>query len=121
MRAASRTEPYPDLARRRAMLTRLLGAIVDRKRELAAAIDADFGGRSVEETLQAEILTSITYLKHARRHLARWIAPHRRGIAIKYRFASNRVVYQPLGVVGVIAPWNYPVRSEERRVGKEWR
>ena len=109
MRAASRAHPYPPLAERRELLSSLIGALVDRKHEIAKAISADFGGRSTEETLQAEILTSITFLKHARRNLARWMRPERRGLEVKYLFGSNRVVHQPLGVVGILAPWNYPV------------
>jgi coniferyl-aldehyde dehydrogenase len=109
MHAASRSHPFPTLAERRAMLDGLIGAIADSKHRIAEAIDADFGGRSIEESLQAEIVPALTFLKHARRHLARWMRPERRWIALKYLFASNRVVYQPLGVVGVIGPWNYPV------------
>jgi coniferyl-aldehyde dehydrogenase len=91
------------------MLQGLLGALVDSKHRIAQAIDADFGGRSTEETLQGEILPAVTILKHAHRRLAQWMRPERRWVAAKYWFASNRVVYQPLGVTGVIAPWNYPV------------
>ena len=109
LHAASRRDPFPAFAERRAMLRLLLDAIVAGKPEIAQAIDADFGGRSIEESLQGEIVPALTFIKHARRHLGRWMRPERRWIAIKYLFASNRVVYQPLGVVGVIAPWNYPV------------
>jgi coniferyl-aldehyde dehydrogenase len=109
MRAASRRDPCPPLKTRRQMLGSLLGALVDGKHAIAKAIDADSGGRSTEITLQGEILPAVTILKHARRHLSQWMRPQRRWVAAKYWFASNRVVYQPLGVAGVIAPWNYPV------------
>jgi coniferyl-aldehyde dehydrogenase len=97
------------MAERREILDALLGALVDGKDRIAAAIDADFGGRSREETLQGEILPAVSFIKHARRHLAQWMRPERRAVAAKYWFGSNRVLYQPLGVVGIIAPWNYPV------------
>lgn len=109
LRDASRRQPYPALEERQAQLSALLTAIATNKHRIAEAIDADFGGRSHEETLQGEILPTLTFIKHARRNLARWMRPEWRWIAVKYWFASNRVVYQPLGVVGIIAPWNYPV------------
>jgi coniferyl-aldehyde dehydrogenase len=109
LRDASRHHPYPSLADRRAHLQALLAAIAENKYRIAEAIDADFGGRSVDETLQGEILPVLTFAKYARRNLRQWMRPERRWIALKYAFGSNRVVYQPLGVVGIIAPWNYPV------------
>ncbi|MGO9170611.1 MAG: coniferyl aldehyde dehydrogenase [Rhodomicrobium sp.] len=105
---ASRRAPYPSLEQRLHLLGALQKEIAASKFEIAEAIDQDFGGRPVEETLQLEIFPALSALSYCRRHLARWMRPEPRRVGRSFWFASNRVVYQPLGVVGVIAPWNYP-------------
>lgn len=105
---AARRNPYPDLRRRLAMLDTLAEEIAAAKLAVAAAIRQDFGARAVEETLQAEIFPALSAVKYCRRHLARWMQPERRSSEFPFWFASNRVVYQPLGVVGILSPWNYP-------------
>lgn len=73
------------------------------------AIDRDFEGRSADETLLAELLPSVQGLRHAERHLHRWMKPSRRKVGLAFQPARAQVLYQPLGVVGVIVPWNYPL------------
>jgi len=90
------------------MLDALAGQIATAKLAVAEAIRQDFGARAVEETLQAEIFPALSSLKYYRRHLARWMRPQRRAAEFPFWFASNRVVCQPLGVVGILSPWNYP-------------
>ncbi|MCC6624202.1 MAG: coniferyl aldehyde dehydrogenase [Deltaproteobacteria bacterium] len=76
---------------------------------LAAAIDKDFGNRSKYETAIAEMFTTLNALRYVRRHLRGWMRPERRAIEWVFLPGRNQVVHQPLGVVGVIGPWNYPV------------
>ena len=58
----------------------------------------------------AEIFASLDGLHDARKRLARWMRPRRRSVdALLYPGARNRLIPQPLGVVGVIVPWNYPI------------
>jgi coniferyl-aldehyde dehydrogenase len=83
--------------------------IRDNQHAFATAISADFGNRSRVETAVSEILPTRAACAHARRHLARWMRPKRRSVGLNFQPASNRVEYKPLGVVGVVAPWNYPI------------
>ncbi|WP_215782366.1 coniferyl aldehyde dehydrogenase [Paludibacterium sp. B53371] len=109
MQAASRREPFPDLALRRQRLTRLADVLFQHQDAIAAAISADFGHRSAEETRLAELFPSLEGIRHARHHLRRWMRPQRRSVAFWFKPARNRVMPQPLGVVGIVVPWNYPL------------
>ncbi|MHA6198398.1 coniferyl aldehyde dehydrogenase [Pseudomonas wadenswilerensis] len=108
-RAAFARLPMPPLAQRRQWLKSLRQALVARQDELIAAIDQDFNGRSADETRLAELLPSVQGLIHAEKHLAGWMKPRRRAVGLAFQPASARVEFQPLGVVGVIVPWNYPL------------
>jgi coniferyl-aldehyde dehydrogenase len=90
------------------MLEALEKQIAGSKLAVAEAIRQDFGARAVEETLQAEIFPALSSLRYCRRRLARWMRPERRSAEFPFWFASNRVIYQPLGVIGILSPWNYP-------------
>jgi coniferyl-aldehyde dehydrogenase len=75
---------------------------------IVAAIAQDFGHRSSHETLLAEILMVNNTLKHTRSHLRGWMKPKRVPTAMMYRPGYSRLLCQPLGVIGIISPWNYP-------------
>jgi coniferyl-aldehyde dehydrogenase len=109
-KAAHQAQPYPDRATRMADLRRLRDFVVSHQDAICAAISADFGHRSHFETLTLEILPVLQAIDHALRHLKSWMKPQRRGIHRRfYGLSSNRVIPQPLGVVGVIVPWNFPL------------
>ncbi|MGH8806955.1 MAG: coniferyl aldehyde dehydrogenase, partial [Noviherbaspirillum sp.] len=74
----------------------------------AEAIAQDFGHRSPHETRLADLMMVSAAIKHARRHLKQWMKPRRAPTAKHYRPGHNRILRQPLGVVGIVAPWNYP-------------
>ena len=76
---------------------------------LCAAVDRDFQGRAREETLLLELFPSSGAIKHARRHLKRWMRPQRRATNFWFLPGRSRVMFQPLGVVGIVVPWNYPI------------
>jgi coniferyl-aldehyde dehydrogenase len=106
---ASRREIDVPLALRRDRLDRL-GALLERYcGNFEATISDDFGHRSAHETRFAEAVIVEAAIKLARRHVARWMAPKRVPTALHFRPGCNRILPQPLGVVGVIAPWNYPL------------
>ncbi len=107
-RAAYRAEPMPSLATRRDRLARVLAMTRKYADELADTISRDFSHRSRHETLLADVATVEMAAKHAASHLGRWMRQRRMPTALHYLPASNRLIPQPLGVVGVIAPWNYP-------------
>ncbi|MDP6690631.1 MAG: coniferyl aldehyde dehydrogenase [Alphaproteobacteria bacterium] len=109
MRAAHERDGVANLALRRDRLGRIAAMVRQNQDAIVAAIDADFGGRSREETLLAEIFTSLSSVRHARGHLAKWMRPRRRAMDLAFMPARARLLPQPLGVVGIISPWNYPL------------
>jgi coniferyl-aldehyde dehydrogenase len=107
--AAFLKAPYPSANERRANLTRLLEALLSHQDELATAIDHDFSGRSRDEVLFSEIYVAVNAIRHARSNVKGWMAPRRRPVGWPLQPAEAWVLPQPLGVVGIIVPWNYPV------------
>lgn len=108
-REAFRRNPVPTLTERQDHLKRLKRALIRHQDELCEAIDQDFNGRSRDESLIAEIMPSIQGINYTLRHLPDWMKPSKRHVSILFQPASNRVEYQPKGVVGIIVPWNYPL------------
>ena len=78
---------------------------------MVAALDSDFSCRAREVSLLTDVAASVTPLKHARKHLRKWMKPERRPTMFPLNLLGgrSRIEYQPLGVVGVISPWNFPV------------
>ncbi|HWH87353.1 MAG TPA: coniferyl aldehyde dehydrogenase [Pseudomonas sp.] len=108
-RAAYAANPMPPAAQRRQWLMALRDLLSNERQALIDAISADFSHRSADETLLAELMPSLHGIHYASRHLKNWMKPSRRKVGMAFQPASAKVVYQPLGVVGVIVPWNYPL------------
>jgi coniferyl-aldehyde dehydrogenase len=102
--------PEPSRVERLADLKALSRLLKENQSAIVAAIDADYGGRSEFETMFGEMFASLDGLRDAQKRLARWMRPRRRSVdALLYPGARNRLIPQPIGVVGVIVPWNYPI------------
>lgn len=110
MVARSRAEPPPDCAARLDRLARLRAVVADNEERFRQAISADFGHRSAVETTIAETMMVFSEIRHASKHLKSWMAPQRVATTLQFLPARNRLMPQPLGVVGIIAPWNYPLQ-----------
>lgn len=111
-RQAQYTEGTPGAAVRIDRLDRAIGMLVDHARDIADALRDDFGHRSIEGSLITDVAAAIEPLKHAKRHVRRWMRRERRAVtpaALALLGARAWVDYQPKGVVGVIAPWNFPI------------
>lgn len=108
-REAFEHEPYPDHKTRRDRLDRIGRLLKDHSDDWCDAISRDFGHRSRHETKLLEIAPLMASLRHARWHLRQWMRPKRRGSSIEFLQLANWVEYQPLGVVGIMVPWNYPL------------
>src|SRR5581483_10363800 len=110
MRAAARKAGVPSYDERIAALDTLERAVLKRKDAIAKAIASDFGTRSKHETLVADVFVVLGSIKHTRSHLRDWMEPEDRETSFVFMPATCKVVYQPIGVVGIISPWNYPVQ-----------
>ncbi|HVE50289.1 MAG TPA: coniferyl aldehyde dehydrogenase [Casimicrobiaceae bacterium] len=103
-------ERYPTLKVRRARLSRLLAIVRDHEEAIVQAIDADFGGRSSHETRLGEIMIAANAIRNAMRDLPRWMRTRRVRTPLSLIPGRGATLAQPLGVVGVISPWNYPLQ-----------
>ncbi|KKO46840.1 coniferyl aldehyde dehydrogenase [Arsukibacterium ikkense] len=101
--------PYPGYQQRQQQLNALRQAIQQHSTALCAAVSTDFGYRSSDETRLLEIMPSLSGIDYHLKHLKRWLKPEKRQVHYSFMPASNRVIAQPLGVVGIIVPWNYPI------------
>lgn len=109
-RKAYLAHPVPTLQERKTDLRTLQRFIREHKDALCDAISADYGHRSRHETLLAEIFPAVDGIDHVIGELRGWMRPQRRSVDWRnFLGASNRVIAQPLGVVGVIVPWNFPL------------
>lgn len=108
-RQAFRCHPYPSLPERRADLKRLLQVIKENREKIKEAISADFGHRSSDETDLLEIFPSLEAIYNALTHLKEWMRPEKRKSSKWFFPGKSRVIKQPLGVIGIIVPWNYPL------------
>lgn len=110
-RAAFMAELPVGLAVRKDRLTRAAAMIADHADAFCDALSEDFGHRSREQSMLTDVAASIAPIKHALKSLERWARPERRPVQFPLGLLGARawVEYQPKGVVGVIAPWNFPV------------
>jgi coniferyl-aldehyde dehydrogenase len=109
---ASFTAAMPEpMSLRRDRMDRAIALLIDHKDDFAKAVSADFGHRSLEQTLLTDIMPSVSALKHARKHFESWARGEKRKPTFPLGLigAKAEVRFQPKGVVGVMAPWNFPV------------
>ncbi|WP_234889560.1 coniferyl aldehyde dehydrogenase [Agrobacterium vitis] len=100
---------YPSLTLRLDRLNRIGRLLKENRQALCDVVSRDFGHRSHHETVQLEIAPLMGALRHTRSHLRKWMKPERRGRSIEFLQLANWVQYQPLGVIGIMVPWNYPL------------
>lgn len=109
LRALSRSHPILEWSTRAALLDDLEMLLSDNQALLSRAISADFGHRSESETQFAELFPSFTGIAHAKKNGKAWMKTRRAPISPLYLPARNEIQPQPLGVVGIMVPWNYPL------------
>jgi coniferyl-aldehyde dehydrogenase len=110
-RAAFAADPNPTVRVRVDRLNRAIDLLLTHQKEICEAAQADYGRRPAAVTRVADLFPAVLALKYARSHVKRWMRPQRRGIGFPMSVPGMRAIidYQPLGVVGLLSPWNFPV------------
>ena len=110
LRAAEARDGAPNLKQRRALLAALARVVMARSHEIMAVLDAEYEGRAPIETLLADVLLVADMARYVRRNLWLWMRPRRVSVPYPFWPARAREEFVPKGVVGIMAPWNYPVQ-----------
>ncbi|MGB0907689.1 MAG: coniferyl aldehyde dehydrogenase [Maricaulaceae bacterium] len=108
--AAFNKAPNIPWSARKANLQKLGDVIKSHEDEFIKAISEDFGNRAKEETILAETMCIQGAISHAIKHTPKWMRVRKAPTALQFKPAKNRIVPQPLGVIGIISPWNYPLQ-----------
>ncbi len=106
---AFQEKPYPSVHSRIQDLSKLKTSILAYQESLVQALTQDFGCRSAGDSNMADILPTVMAINYAIKHVKKWMKYSKRHVGILFQPAQAYVMYQPLGVVGIITPWNYPV------------
>ncbi|MBQ0760471.1 MAG: coniferyl aldehyde dehydrogenase [Zhongshania sp.] len=103
---------YPSAKTRIDRLDRLIAMLRNNKQKLAATLKSDYSARSHFDSVVFDILVPIESLKYCRKNTAKWMKPEKRGAKFPLNLlgADAHVFYQPMGVVGIVAPWNFPIQ-----------
>ncbi len=111
-RAAFGRELPVSLAARKDRLKRCIAMMKDHGEAFCSALSDDFGHRSRDQSMLTDVTASIRQAKHGLKHIERWMRPEKRALEFPLGLlgASARIEYQPKGVIGIIAPWNFPVQ-----------
>ena len=108
-KAAFRKNPMPSLQERTANLKKLRKVLMDNQENIIRSISKDFSNRSADETKLAEIMTTIHSIDYSLKQLKGWMTKKKKKISPLFQPATGFIQYQPLGVIGIISPWNYTV------------
>ncbi|WP_234495751.1 coniferyl aldehyde dehydrogenase [Vibrio maritimus] len=108
MRSAYNNNPAPTYEQRVVILNKLKHAIIENEQRIYDALKLDYGYRSEFDTLIADVLPSVAGINYAIKNLKKWMKPSKRHAGLMLVPSKVTVHYQPLGVVGVITPWNFP-------------
>ena len=109
LKAAYNAEPYPVLEVRKQKLNLLKQTILNNQQALVEALSADFGYRSEFDTAMTDVLPTVAQINYTLKRLNKWCKPSRRHAGLLLAPSKVTVEYQPVGVVGIISPWNFPV------------
>lgn len=108
-KAAFRKNPMPSIQERTANLKKLRNMLMDNQESIITTISKDFSNRSADETKLAELMTTVHSIDYTLKNLKKWMAKDKKKISPLFQPATGFVQYQPLGIIGIISPWNYTV------------
>ncbi len=105
---ASRPE---SMGMRKDRIKRAMALLKDHADNLCKAMSADFGNRSIEQSMMTDIAGTVSAGKHALKHMDKWARTQRRPVQFPLGLlgAKAEVRYEPKGVIGILSPWNFPV------------
>ncbi len=103
--------PYPSFSERRDRLQRMVDMLLTHRGKFCEALDTDFNGRGADMSLAIEFMPTVNVAKYVLKNLRKWMRPERRHASFPFNLAGAKaeIRYLPLGVVGNISPWNFPV------------
>lgn len=101
--------PFRGYQERIADLKALKSSILHNQQQLIEAMSNDFGHRSEDDSRIGDILTTVSGINYTIKRLRSWMKPKSKHIGLLFQPAKGKVLFQPKGVVGIIAPWNYPI------------
>jgi coniferyl-aldehyde dehydrogenase len=117
-RAGYHATGFPSVETRRDRIDRLIHLLTSHHRELVDALREDYGGRSPLQSLVSDIVSLIPVLKRTRKQLARWMRPQRKsGLLFALLGGRISIEWEPLGVVGIVSPWNFPINLTSQPLG----
>jgi coniferyl-aldehyde dehydrogenase len=111
LKRTAAADPYPSAKVRKDRIRRVVDELIRSEKLIVEAAAEDFGGRHAALTLLTDVLAPVRSLRYALRHVDRWMKPEKRNPEFPMAWIGARayIFYQPLGVVGMVAPWNAPV------------
>ncbi|QDF74346.1 MULTISPECIES: coniferyl aldehyde dehydrogenase [Shewanella] len=108
-KASFREQGAPSRQQRETQLIALKQALLSHQQAIVDALSADYGHRSSDDSRISDIMPCVNNINYTLKKLKGWMKPSRRHAGILLAPAKVQVQYQPLGVVGIIVPWNFPV------------
>lgn len=109
VKAYYNNQPFPDLTCRLEVLSQLKQGLIKHQRKLIDALHSDYGNRSEFDSLICDVLPAVDHINYTIKHLKKWMKASKRSCGAMLIPSTVKVEYQPLGVVGVVAPWNFPI------------
>lgn len=100
---------YPSYEQRITDLLKLKSLLIDNQQSFIEAMSKDFGHRSADDSKLGDILGTVMGINYTVKRLKRWMKAEKKHVGLLFQPAKARVIFQPKGVIGIIAPWNYPV------------
>lgn len=102
-------DPFPSENHRRHLLKKLKAQLIKHEEDLVKALNEDYGYRSEFDSVMSDILPSIMDINHTLKKMKSWMKPSKRSAGMLFYPSKVEVRYQPLGVVGIVVPWNFPI------------
>lgn len=109
MRKSYNCTPDTSYDERISRLKRLHTGLLEYKDRLVSAVNQDFSNRASAETMMIEILPVLEGIRYNKKNLRKWMKQSDRHTPLMLMGAKTKVHYQPLGVVGIVVPWNFPI------------